>query len=151
MPYTIELKHTPRRHLAVVRFRSTAPEIGRNVQKAFGEVHEYLSKTGTAAEGPAIARYEMHEGTFDVAAGFPVPEPVPGDGHVVPMDLPECDAAVTTHVGEYGKLEPAYAAIQSWMHVENRHPSASMWEEYWSKPGTPPEKTRTDVYWPIRP
>jgi len=146
----IELKAQPRRDLAVVKFRAQAAEIGQRIGAAFGAVHEYLSQAGVQIQGPAVACF-TGQGEFDVAAGFVVPFAVPGDGSVVPAELPACEAAVTTHVGGYDSLPATYAAIHSWMAAIGREPAEMMWEEYWSDASTPPERTRTDIIWPVKP
>jgi effector-binding domain-containing protein len=123
----------------------------QQIGAAFGAVQAYLVRAGVPVAGPAVGRYRSGPPEFDVAAGFIVPSAIPGDGHVVPDELPECDAAVTTHIGGYDALPAAYAAIQSWMQANGREPADAMWEEYWSGPSTPPTQTRTDIVWPVTP
>jgi effector-binding domain-containing protein len=144
------LKSLPRRDIAVVKFRAAVPEIGQRLGAAFGEVHSYLVRAGVRIAGPAVAFYKPGPHQFDVAAGFIVPSAVSGDGKVEPSALPACEAAVTTHIGGYDALPAAYAAIQSWMQATGREPAETMWEEYWSGPSTPPDQTRTDIFWPVK-
>lgn len=152
MTYRVELRHRPRKHLAVVKFESTIPEMSRNIGKAFSDVAEYLNRNGAEIQAPAVAYYEPAGNGFRISAGFPVIAPVPGDGHVVPAELPESDVAATTHVGPYDQLPTAYSALQSWMTEHHRQPADGdvMWEEYWSPPTAPPAEMRTDVYWPLK-
>ncbi|HET8603889.1 MAG TPA: GyrI-like domain-containing protein [Marmoricola sp.] len=151
MNYWIEIVHEPVRHLAVVRFHSTPEEIAKRVRTAFGQVGAYLVREGVRPIGPPVSRYEMHDGEFEVATGFPVREPVPGDGTVVPLDLPEADNATTVHVGRYEDLGRAYEALRTGA-AEAGHPvdeDAAMWEEYLTGPDEPAEKQRTVVHWPV--
>jgi effector-binding domain-containing protein len=152
MNYEVQVRHSERRHIAAVRFRARVEEIGARMGEALSAVEAYLTAAGVPLEGPAVAVYEPEgEGQFDVAAGFPVQEPIEGDGHVVPVELPEGDVAVTTHTGPYDRLSQAYEAIQAWMREHGHEPAISMWEEYYSPPDTPPSETRTDVFWPLKP
>ncbi len=150
MAYRIEMKTQARRDIAVVKFSATETEIAQRIGAAFGAVHAYLSRAGVPMQGPAVARYKPGPQRFEVEAGFVVPSAIPGDGNVVPAELPGCDAAVTTHVGAYSELPSAYSAIQSWFEANRRQPAEIMWEEYWSGPETPPEQTRTDIVWPVK-
>jgi effector-binding domain-containing protein len=151
MPYEVRESHQPLRHLAVVRFTAPAAEIPRHMGEAFGAVAGYLARVAVPIAGPAIAYYEPVTGGFTVSAGFQVPSAIDGDGHVVPFELPACEAAVTTHMGSYDRLPDAYAAIQAWIaaHDLTARWGDTMWEEYWSEPSTPAAQTRTDVFWPV--
>ncbi len=150
MAYRIEMKKQARRDIAVVKFSASEAEIAHRIGAAFGAVHAYLSHAGVPIQGPAVARYKPGPQRFEVEAGFVVPSPVQGDGNVVAAQLPECEAAVTTHIGPYSELPSAYSAIQSWFEANGREPSEIMWEEYWTGPETPPEQTRTDIVWPTK-
>jgi effector-binding domain-containing protein len=154
MAYNVQLRHRPRRHLAVVKFECGVPDIGRNMSQAFSDVAEYLQNEGIEMQSPAIAYYEPAAPGFKISAGFPVAEPVKGNGRVVAAVLPESDVATTTHVGPYNQLPVAYEAIQAWMKANEREPAdvggGVMWEEYWTPPPAPPAQTRTDVYWPLK-
>ena len=77
--------------------------------------------------------------------------PVEGDGNVVPYELPACEAATTTHIGSYGALGDAYAAIEAWMKDNRREPLGNiMWDEYWSGPEVPEDQARTEVFQPLK-
>ena len=86
-----------------------------------------------------------------MAAGFPVGGPFePADG-VDAMALPAGEVAHTTHLGPYDDLPAAYDALRAAVEAEGRAlaDDAPMWEEYLSPPDTPPEQTRTEVYWSV--
>ena len=79
-----------------------------------------------------------------------MPGPIDGDGHVVPFELPECEAATTMHVGPYAQLPDAYAAVQRWMSSKHRKPAAGgMWEHYLDPPTVDPATMRTEIIWPL--
>jgi effector-binding domain-containing protein len=153
MNYDIEVRQVETRPIAAVRFRAKVAELPQHMGAAFGAVMEYLGKTGTTPNGPALSLYDIvGEGEFEVAAGFYVPSPIEGDGHVVPVELPAGEAAFTTHMGSYEGLHEAYAAIQAWIQENGRESAGNtMWEEYFSGPEAPPEETRTDIYCPLKP
>jgi effector-binding domain-containing protein len=150
--YEIEARTLEKHNVAAVRFRSKVADMGQHMGAAFGSVMEYLTRNNIPPEGPAVSHYvPVAEGEFDVAAGFLVAGPIDGDGHVVPVELPAGEVAVTTHVGPYDDLPKAYEAIQAWISAEGREPDVAMWEEYVTGPETPPQQTRTIIYWLLKP
>jgi effector-binding domain-containing protein len=151
MGYRVEVVHEQTRHLAVVRFRATPAELPGKVSRAFGTVGAYLMRERLRPAGPPITRYELRDGEFEVATGFPVSVSVVGDGTVVPLDLPECDCLTTVHVGRYEDLGRAYEALRA-AAVESGRPvdeGSPMWEEYLTAPDVPADRQRTVVHWPL--
>ncbi|HEY6932876.1 MAG TPA: GyrI-like domain-containing protein [Marmoricola sp.] len=151
MGYRVEVVHEQARHLAVVRFRATPAELPGKISRAFGTVGAYLTRERLPPAGPPVTRYELRDGEFEVATGFPVSAPVVGDGIVLPLDLPECDCVRTVHVGRYEDLGRAYdalraAALESGRSVDEEAP---MWEEYLTGPDVPADRQRTVVHWPL--
>ncbi len=99
-----------------------------------------------------IAQYEPIGDEFDTAAGFPVASAVPGDGHVVPLEVPAGEMLVTEHVGPYPKLGAAYGALQAWLKENGRETDGPLsYEQYLSEPSTPPTELRTIVSLPLKP
>lgn len=147
-----EIVHAPARHLAAVEFHTDLAHIGEHIGEAYGAVERYLAGAGTPPSGPAFAYYRnFTEDGFDGAAGFEVADPVDGDGHVVPIDLPAGDVATETHLGPYDTLEHTYEALAAWAAREGHDLDLSTaWEEYWSPPGTPAEEIRTVIYVPVK-
>lgn len=151
MPYRISIEKTKRQPTAQIAFRARDQELPAKFPEVFGEVASYLGRHGIPFEGPAFASYVMNGDEFQVEAGFLVKEKVPGEGRVVPGELPECEAARTTHVGPHESMTEAYDAIQAWA-TENGHElQEPMWEFYFSGPSTPPSEVRTEIYWPLKP
>lgn len=156
MPYTVDIVEVPRRTLAVMRFhvrQSEMDSMGERMGAAFGAVAEYLARFDVHPEAPAVAFYEQTPDGFDVSAGFPVHGSIrPGHG-IRTLELPQCEAAHTTHLGPYDQLPNAYAALQAGLAERGRvQPGgAAMWEEYWTGPEAPPEEWRTEIYAPLAP
>jgi effector-binding domain-containing protein len=155
MSYDVRITQVPRHDLAVVRTSTTFSEIPTVMGSAFDAVATYLAPLGLLGEGPAIGRYtemDLITGTVTVAAGFVVAQPVDGDGAVVPDETPAAEVATTTHLGPYANVSEAYDAIAASVAEQGRElDETTMWEEYWSPPGTPDEQTRTEVFCPLKP
>ena len=154
MSYEVHITKHQRQDLAVVRSRTTFGEIPTFMGSAFDKVAAYLGPRGLLGGGPAVGRYtemDMTTGEVVVAAGFVVPQPVEGDGTVRPDETPATEVATTTHMGPYAKISEAYDAIAEAMAMRGRElDETTMWEEYWSPPGTPDDQTKTVVYCPLK-
>lgn len=155
MGYDVQITEVPRRDVAVVRTRTTFAEIPAFMGQAFGRVAEVLGTRGLLGDGPAVGRYtEMDpaSGRLVVSAGFIIPSPIEASGDLVPDELPAAEVATTVHLGPYAKVSEAYDAIAAAMALHGRElDESTMWEEYWSPPGTPDEQTKTVVFCPLKP
>jgi effector-binding domain-containing protein len=150
----VRIVTSPSRELAVTVSQGTAADIGPLVSSAFGTVMEHLARMGTQPHGPAVARYTMRDdGSFDLAAGFPVDEAIVADGVVEPLTLPRSEVATTTFRGAYADLPLAYERLRTGVAELGRRldEAGPMWEEYWSEPTAPSEETRTEIFWPLLP
>ena len=67
-------------------------------------------------------------------------------GAVERLETPHGMAAMTTHIGDYGRLAEANAAILNWCHAQGRKLAGPSWEIYghWDPD---PAKLRTEVYY----
>jgi effector-binding domain-containing protein len=155
MTQEIDVTTVPARTVAVYRFHVASGDltaIGEKMGGAFGRVISALRAAGVVVVGPAIARYQRAEDGFDVAAGLPISEPITAleDG-VASLELPSTEVAHTTHIGAYEDLPKSYDALRAAVESRGRHldEKSPMWEEYLTGPETPPELTRTEVYWPL--
>jgi effector-binding domain-containing protein len=152
MNETVELRSVPERRALVVHAHTALSNVGATVGPIFGEVASWASAHSVPLTGPAVTRYSnVNRGECDLDAGFVVQgTPATEGGRIQAIALGGCKASVVTHMGSYETLHETYAAIETWMRANGFSTAGPMWEEYFSMPGTPPEKTRTDVYWPVR-
>ena len=151
MTPTIELRTVPTRPAIVVHTRCATNAIGATLGSVFGEVAGWAGAHHVALAGPALARYAVIDGKeCELDAGFVVSGAPAGDDRVRAIDLGDCTAACATHLGSYESLAETYAAMERWIGEHGYVSAGPMWEEYFSPPDTPPDRTRTDVYWPVR-
>jgi effector-binding domain-containing protein len=152
MTYDIESRTLTEQPTAVVRASLPADQIGGWLPGVYQEVMTYLAGAGVAPAGPPFARYDFHDHTVDVEAGFPVSSPVPGYQRVTPSSLPGGPAAVTVHYGRYEDLTAAYSALAGWLKEHGRDADGPHWEVYYTDPQAEPDPTRwrTDLIVPYR-
>lgn len=128
-------------------------DIGPWLAKAFNEVATYLGRKGAGPAGMPFARYHpTSDDCFEVEAGFPASTPTSGEGEVEPSELPGGLVAVAVHVGPYETMEPAYAALRTWVHAHGGEPVGDAWEVYFSDPDANPDSStwRTEILQPYR-
>jgi effector-binding domain-containing protein len=152
METAVQVREVHARPALVVHASCALKNIASTIGPMFGEVAAWAGAHGLQLSGPAVARYtDMARGEVEFDAGFLVDRaPATQEGRVRATDLGHCTAACATHLGPYTTLAETYAAIQRWIEDHGYVTAGPMWEEYQSPPGTPPEQTRTDVYWPIQ-
>jgi len=97
--------------------RTTAPlsEWGR-VNALVPEVLEWLTARGITPVGAPFYRYHAVDpaGLIDVEVGWPVQDPVEGDGRVTAGARPAGDYAVLVHLGHPDRIREAFAALDDW-------------------------------------
>src|SRR5688572_14274044 len=141
-----------RQPTVAVRFTCAPEEVSARLAPALSEVGEYLH--AAKGEGDAEAVYARFLGAgaqYEVEAGYTLHEDLPGGGRVQASELPDCEAAITSHEGPYRGLEEATATLRQWMAENGREPGGDPWELYAPDPEAEPAdrgKLKTEVYWP---
>ena len=167
---------------AVARATLDVAEFGPWLSKVYPAVAGLLASSQSGPAGPPFARlHRLDDSRYAVEAGFPAARPwddrgdlVPfgghdfdgdeggahdfgghdfgGNGELVQSELPGGQVAVTTHVGAYDRIEPAYRALADWLTEHGGEPLGDPWEIYLIGPPTEPDPAswRTEVLQPYR-
>ena len=130
---------------AKVRLGRVGSEFGRYLDQVYA-----AGKSGAVSlDGQNVFIYRSLDGdqlTCDFCVG--VKAAFTTVGNVEPLTTPSGQAAMTTHVGDYGRMGDANAAIKEWCRANNRAIAGPSWEVYGHfDPKTPP---RTDVYYLLK-
>lgn len=150
--YEVHSESAPRQHTAVGRAVLSIADIPSWLGQTYESVTAIVDEQGSAIAGPPYARYHPRDDDrFDVEAGFPVSTPIAPDRGVRPSTLPAGPLAVTTHIGPYDQIAPAYEAVDEWIAAHDATPRGEPWEIYLSEPVGDPSTWRTDVLAPYRP
>ena len=150
-PYKVHEVSVAARVVAGVRAQvprgRVAQEFGRHLD------HVYAAARAGAVhfDGQNIFIYRAataDELTVDFCVG--VTAPFAAVGPVEPFQTPHGVSAMTTHVGDYGRLGEANAAILAWCRANDRFRAGPSWEVYghWH---ADPARLRTEVYCLLRP
>jgi effector-binding domain-containing protein len=152
MEYVVELQTIEKRPVLFVHKETPVAGIGQALGEAYAAIWQHAQRKGVQPSGPPYARYLSVEPDHAVyEAGVPVSTATSGDGEVESGELPGGDVAVTTHVGPFDQMRPAYDAIGAWMREHGRADGGPPWEVYMTDPAEEPDpaKWRTDIVWPL--
>ena len=128
-------------------------EIGKAMGALFGDVYEYLRRSGQTPAGSPLAIYHrMEGGTVELECALPVAAPMAGAGRIQAGELPAGRAATVTHMGPYDDLRQTWSALTKWMESQGLAGAGAPWEVYVTDPGAEPDqsKWRTDIFFPVR-
>jgi AraC family transcriptional regulator len=152
MDYEIEVKEVPAHPAVAIRDKVATEGLGPAMRELYPVVWAFLEKRGIEPAGPSFAVYHSYsEEEVDFEAGFPVAEPVEGEGRVVGIELPAVRAAVTVHVGPYTTIGQAHEALDAWAHGQGHDHGEPVREVYLVGPGQDEDSTnwRTEVVYPL--
>lgn len=145
-----EVVVTPR-PVAGVRAEVPRGQVGREFRRHLDQVYAAGQSGAIALDGQNIFIYRgAGPGMLAVDFCVGVTAPFAAVGAVRPLATPGGIAATTTHIGDYGRLGEATAAIVAWCQANGRKPVGPAWEVYghWHDD---PAQLRTEVYYLLEP
>jgi effector-binding domain-containing protein len=146
-PYEVHEVNVAARPVAGVRAQVLRGRVAQEFGRHLDQVYAAARAGAVQLDGQNIFIYRAataDELTVDFCVG--VTAPFAAVGLVQPFQTPPGIAAMTTHVGDYGRLGEANAAIIAWCLANNRLRAGPSWEVYghWH---TDPAQLRTEVYY----
>jgi effector-binding domain-containing protein len=155
MALEVEIKDIQPQPTVAVNLTTPYAEISEHLGQAYGAVMGYLAKIGAYPAGPAFARYndnDTERAEWDITAGFPVSEPVAGEGQVAAGELPGGKAAVTWHIGAYDTIGETWKSLEAWLKARAHETASAPWEVYVTGAHEEPDasKWKTQIVWPIK-
>jgi effector-binding domain-containing protein len=149
MGYQVSIRQSEPTHTAVIRSRVRPEELSKFVQAACGEVWSFARSAGLPKPGRHVA-LNLGDGQGSVEVGAEVVEKFTGNDRVQCSQLPAGRVATAVHLGPYGRLGAAHAAIREWCAQHGHRLSGVSWEIYghWRESwNVDPSKIRTDVFY----
>ena len=129
--------------------------VGATVSDAFCTLGAALDQAKVQPWGPPMARYRnIAEGRITIDLGFPVQEAALASLRAAGLQTGMTgggQAMRALHLGSSEKLTFTYDAVLDAIRASGREPAEEMWERYFSGPETPPDASRTEVLWPVKP
>ena len=138
--------------MAAVRARVPASLVAAHFRTYLDQVYAAGRGGALRLDGQNIFVYRDVEGTpdrLDVEFGVGVAAPFSTAGNVEYRLTPGGGVATTTHLGDYGGLGDAHAAVVDWCRSHDLPLAGPRWEVYghWREGAIP----RTDIYYLVTP
>ena len=147
MSHTVRVEDVQSQPLAVVRRRASARELSTVVPAACGHVWTLVRAHNVDRPGRHVAVYL--DGVINLEVGVEVTNAFVGTDDVVRSATPGGRVATTVHIGLYGGLGRAHAAILAWCTEHGHALAGPSWEIYghWTDD---PAQLRTDVFYLLK-
>lgn len=152
MEYRFRLKDVSPQRLVIRAARAPALDWSPALEWLLADVWRYLNTFESVTVGPAMAcLHETADGRIEVAAGFPVVEPIDVSGEYAIIEMTAGKAATTLLEGPYERLPDAHAALAEWLRSAGHTPTGDPWLIFWSTPDDVelPSELRTELVWPL--
>jgi effector-binding domain-containing protein len=148
----MEVRTVEERTTVSIRMTTTGDMLPQALGEGYGEIMEYLARTGIEPTGPPYSLYHnMDMESLDVEMGFPVAGSPTPEGRIRPSTIPAGRAAVAIHVGPYETMDDTYRALMAYVEREGLATEPFMYEVYLNDPDeVEPQQLQTEVYFPLR-
>jgi len=145
--YVVQVQRLDSIPLAVLRGQASASELSRLVPEWCGRVWNAVRAQQVPA-GRHVAIY--WDGAIRLEVGVELHGPFAEQADVVRSATPGGTVASVTHLGPYGRLGAAHAAVRDWCNAHHHGLAGPNWEIYghWQREwDADPSQIRTDVFY----
>lgn len=129
------------------------PSVTRAYDEAYAEITAFMKKHKLNQAGPPLGiDGPMSATSMEFQPGLPVDRGgVASEGNVQSMQSYAGRALKTTHVGSFDDLGKTYERFAAYIAAQAYTPAGATFAWYLDDPdSTPPEKLRTEIYWPVK-
>lgn len=152
MDYKIELTEEVEQPVLSMRTVTAVGNLPQVLGKVYPAIIGYLQQKGLQPSGPSfVAYYNMDMDNLDIEAGFPVAEPIPGQGEIKASVIPAGKMVSSLYKGPYQECAPVYEALNKWIKAKGETPTGVAYEFYYNSPQEVPEsELLTKIVFPLK-
>ncbi len=151
MNYSIEVVDLKPQPVLVMETTVAPDGIGEALAELLPTVYGHVAAQGGNMSGMPFLRYLEMSDRWQIAAGVPVAEAMPGTDDIIATELPGGPTATTLFLGPYHEVGAAWDALFAWCGERGRLHSAGGWDVYENDPAevAKPADLRTRIYQPL--
>ncbi len=149
----MEIREMNERPTICIKTSTPVEKLSQVFSKGYGEIFAEAGKAGIEPAGAPYALYLNDDmSNLQIEFGFPAARPVNGfGGRVTGGTIPGGKTAVTLHEGPYTAIEEAYNRLAAFVKEKGLEPTGLSYEFYLNDPSeTPPDKLKTEIYFPLK-
>lgn len=151
MALTFSIVQRDEQPVLSIRTNTGLRDLPDTILNGLAKVGQYIAEQNLLPSGPAfVAYYNLEMNDSAVEIGFPVSQPVHGDGEVQARTIPGGPAGMCLYVGPYQELATAYQQLNAYIESQGREPTGVSYEFYLNNPAvTPPDELETQIFFPL--
>lgn len=134
-----------------IRFKAPVTELPQHFGRIYAAIVKYIEEQGAQIAGPAFAiYYNMDMQNLDVEAGFPLTNPVSGEGEIQSREISAGAYGICHYIGPYDQCESAYDQLKQFANKKGYQTGDVAYEWYLNGPDQVPlEELKTDIALPL--
>jgi effector-binding domain-containing protein len=147
MNYEFRVLQTPERQLIAIHDQARGGELPAKIRENLDKVWTYLRANAAKAKHNVVVYRDLDRatGVMTIDVGVQVESALPGNGVVVPVNIPGGLVVTTVHLGPYDKLGGASSALHEFCRTHDHPIAGPTWEVYGDS-SDDLSKLRTDVF-----
>lgn len=135
MEHAFQILETPAVPVLCKKVRSPVGELPTLLGQVFQELAQYLVAKGTPpSQAPYVAYFNLDMEDLDLEIGFPLSNPVEGQGPLLAGEIPAGPKATAIHRGPYEEMAPVYDRLNTYIADQGYVPTGVVYEYYLNSP-----------------
>jgi effector-binding domain-containing protein len=133
-----------------IRKRTQVEKLPMLIGECYGKMAAYLKETDQLlADVPFVAYHNMDMQNLDVEMGFPLSQPLSGQGDIKAGCIPAGRLVFCMYRGPYSEIETTYNEMAKWIKDNGYKAIGTFYEYYYNGPEFPESEALTMIAMPL--